>query len=437
MKEMLKSHVQRLSADGWLVKAYEWGKLFTVTGLSQLVVQSLGFVCGILVIRLLPTHEFALYVLANTMVGTLSVLADGGISTGVTSQGGKVWMDREKLGGVVATGFDLRKKFAAASLLIAIPAAILLLQTHHASWLMTFIIVLTIIISFFASLSGALLQVAPKLHQDILPLQQNQVMNNVMRLLVSTLTVTIFPFAFVAILANGLSQVWANLRLKKISDRYSDWSQKPDPAVRTEILKFVRKILPGSIYFCVSGQISIWLISMFGSTASIAQVGALSRLTMILTLLSSSINLLIVPRFARLTQDKDVVSGYYLKIQMLLLTASALFVSTSWFFSTEILWLLGARYANLETELVLATIGSCLNLVVGINYILNSSRGWLMSPLVVISAGIAGIIAGVSLIDVSTLRGVLLFNIFTGVVGLFIHPMFGIWKMTQPLQVKK
>jgi hypothetical protein len=44
---------------------------------------------GILIIRLLPV-EYAFYTLANTMHRTMTVLADGGITTGVMSQVGKV-----------------------------------------------------------------------------------------------------------------------------------------------------------------------------------------------------------------------------------------------------------------------------------------------------------------------------------------------------------
>jgi hypothetical protein len=52
-----------------------------------------------------------------------------------------------------------------------------------------------------------------------------------------------------------------------------------------------------------------------------------------------------------------------------------------------------------------------------------------LHPVIGISLGIAGIILGILTIDVSTLRGVLLFNIFTGVVGLFIHPLYGFLKI--------
>ena len=425
----MKQTLQKLYAVPFVSKVFEWSKLLTITGFSQAVVQLMAFVSGIVVIRLLPTNEYALYVLANTMVGTMAVLADGGISTGVTSQGGLVWKDRERLGIVLATGLDLRKKFAVGSLLVATPVMIVLLTSHGATIWTTVLIVLAIVPVFFSTLSGSLLQIAPKLQQDILPLQKNQITFNLIRLVGLTFSLTFFPFAFLALVAAGIAQVWSNLNLKKISARYADWSQDPDPRIRRVILRFVTRLLPGSIYFCISGQLAIWLISILGSTASIAQVGALTRLAVVLTFFSILINVLIVPRFVRIVEDRKVILSYYIKIQLLLFLISAIFVSMSSLFADQILWVLGESYAHLEDELVLCTIGSCLNLAVGINYILNSSRGWLLHPLIGISTGIAGTICGVLLIDISTLQGVLIFNIFTGVVGLFIHPLYGFLKI--------
>lgn len=82
-----------------------------ITGGAQVLVQLTGLISGILIIRLLPTNEYAFYTLANTMLGTLAVLAGGGISTGGMSEGGKVWRDKARLGGVLATGLKLRRKF--------------------------------------------------------------------------------------------------------------------------------------------------------------------------------------------------------------------------------------------------------------------------------------------------------------------------------------
>lgn len=412
-----------------VARAIEMGKLVTITGSSQGLVQAIGLLSGIIVIRLLPPSEYALYVLANTMLGTMTVLADGGISTGVVSRGGCVWKDREKLGVVIATGLDLRKKFAFVSLLVSIPLMVILLLNHGAGWLTCLLIVLAVIPAFVSLLSGALLQVAPRLKQDVIPLVRNQLVSNLMRLVLLVGSLVFVPFAFVAILASGVPQIWANLNLRKISLPYANWRQSPDREVRKEIMGFVKKMLPASIYYCVSGQITIWLISIFGSTIAIAQVGALTRLAMLLGVMNMVLNMLIVPRFARLADTKGLLLDFYVKIQTGLVAFCAVAIIAVWLFSQQILWVLGADYSGLAYELLLAFIGSCLNLIVGFNSVLNSSRGWLLHPVTGIFLGVLSIGIGVILIDVSTLRGVLYFNIFTGVAGLFIHPLFGAMKL--------
>src|SRR4051794_12896030 len=105
----------KLIAQNWYAnprysRIFGWGKLITITGGAQAIVQGTGMLSGILIIRLLSTHQYAWYTLANTMLGTMTILSDAGISTGVMAQGGKVWQDKEKLGAVLATGLDLRRK---------------------------------------------------------------------------------------------------------------------------------------------------------------------------------------------------------------------------------------------------------------------------------------------------------------------------------------
>src|SRR6476620_8569895 len=121
---------RRLYTSPYFSKIIEWTKLISITGSSQLLIQGVGLVSGIFVIRLLSTQEYGLYTLGNTMLGTMLVLGDSGISTSVMAQGGKVWQNREKLGSVLVSGFNLRKKFAMVSLLIAIPILLYLL-IHH------------------------------------------------------------------------------------------------------------------------------------------------------------------------------------------------------------------------------------------------------------------------------------------------------------------
>lgn len=412
----MKDFVQRVYTSPKTARGFTWIRLIAVTGSAQVVIQLLGFISGIMIIRLLPTSEYAFYTLANTMLGTMTILADGGIGTGVMAEGGKVWQDKKKLGTVLSTGFDLRKKFAIGSLLISIPALIYLLQLHHASWILTLLIVASLIPAFFTALSNNLLEIAPKLRQDIVSLQKNQIQVSIARALMIGLVLFAFPWAFLAILATGFSQIWANIRLKHISSRYADWNQKPDPVIKTHILSFVQRILPGSIYYCISGQVTIWIISALGTTKSVAQVGALSRLSAILTIFGVLFSTLIIPRFARLPNIKKVVFRKFFIIQAGLFIISMVIVCIVVIFSKNILWILGNDFSSLSKEIVLITMGSCMSLISTNTNQLLSSRGIIVPPVLLLSFAFVIQVSIALLLDLSQVDNVLLYGIYVSAV---------------------
>jgi O-antigen/teichoic acid export membrane protein len=430
----MKKLVLQIYSNPKYSKAFEWGKLISVTGFAQILVQLISFICGILVIRLLPTQEYALYTLANAMLGTMILLADSGVSTGVMAQGARVWENEEKLGTVLVTGLDLRKKFAIGSLVIATPALLYLLRHHGASWLMSVLIIASLVPAFFTGLSGTLLEIVFKLRQNIIPLQKIQVMNNAGRLALLASTLLIFPWTFVALLAAGLPQIWANMRLRNLSADYVSWNQKPDNAVRKEILFFVKRVVPGAIYYCLSGQITIWLISIFGTSAALAQMGALGRLAMVLSFFGVLFSTLISPRFARLPADKVRLLKHFVYILAGMFALTVCIVGFTWLFPTQVLWILGKSYSNLKTELLLNIAAGCLSLIWGSAYVLGTARGWTINPVISIPVSILAIICGAVLIDVSTLKGVLVLNVFVAVIQLFMYVSYTVIKI---LRVKE
>ncbi|QHS63117.1 MATE family efflux transporter [Chitinophaga agri] len=421
----------QLSSNPKYNKTLQWVKLLTVTGFAQVFVQVVSLLSGILVIRLLSVEEYALYTLANTMLGTMTVLADGGISTGVMSQGSQVWQDRDKLGTVLATGMDLRRKFAVGSLLVSIPVLLYLMQHHGASWLMSILIVLSLILSFFMALSGTLLQIAPKLRQDITPLQKNQVIMNIGRLALLCLTIFIFPFAFIALLAAGLPQIWGNLNLRKISAGYADWHKKPDPQIRQNIMKMVKRLLPMAIYTCFSGQITIWLISIFGTTAGVASLGALDRLSMALSFITIVFGTVVLPRFSRLPNNKGLLMKRFMQIEAGLLAMSVCIIFTAWLFSAQILKVLGPNYSHLTNEVVLKITISCLGIIATSTFSLFTSRSWAINPFISIPVSIASIAIGVAFIDISSLGGVLRMNIMIQLIQVAMNVSYSLIKISR------
>ena len=63
---------------------------------------------------------------------------------------------------------------------------------------------------------------------------------------------------------------------------------------------FIKNQAANAVFFCLQGQITVFLISFFGSRAtSVAEVGALGRLAMIFAVMGQLLTNIFVPAFAR------------------------------------------------------------------------------------------------------------------------------------------
>lgn len=155
-----------------------------------------------------------------------------------------------------------------------------------------------------------------------------------------------------------------------------------------------------------------------------------------LSLFTMLLMTLVIPRFARLSAGKAVLLTRYFQIQAGLLVLSVCIVGTVWMFPSQVLWILGKNYSGLNIELVLSIIGSCLNLITGISFSLVSSRGWATNPAITISLEIAAVIIGIMLIDVSTLKGALILNIFISIMQALLYIIYGTLKITKSEEVE-
>ncbi len=425
----MREFVQRVNAHPNYSKALEWGKLITVTGSAQVAAQALGFASAILVIRMLPTQEYALYTLANTMLANMLVLADSGIGSGIMAEGGKVWQDPQKMGAVLVTGLSLRKKFAMLSLLIFLPALLYLLRHHNASWLMSVMICLSIIPTFTAGSIGSVYEALPRLRQDIFPLQKIQLSTASGRFILLILSIFALPMAFIACFVSGLAQIWTNRQLYKLSSPFANYQAKPNAEIKKRLLALSARIFPEAVYICLSGQITIWLISLFGSTQALASAGALTRLSMVVNLFTILFGALVVPRFARMTVSSIVLLKRYIQIQLGMLFFATLLIVMVWIFSDLILAILGHKYEGLNTEVVLMITGSSIYVIGQATFALCASRGWVINPAISIPVSIMTIALSAFCIGISSLKDIFLMNICVAAVYLLMNVAYGFVKI--------
>jgi hypothetical protein len=82
---------------------------------------------------------------------------------------------------------------------------------------------------------------------------------------------------------------------------------------------------------------------------------------------------------------------------------------------------LGPKYSHLEKELFLMILSGVLFSILACMWQLNIARGWIVSAWLMIPIGVAVQIALILALDISTVRGVLLMNIFATIPGFFLN----------------
>ncbi len=402
-------------------RAFQQAKIVGNFAVVQAVVQMIGFLSGILLVRTLEQRDYAYFTIANTMQGTLNVLADIGISVGLVSIGGRVWQDRHRFGQLVNTALTVRKKLGAVAILVVTPVLYFLLVRNGAPFFYTTVLIVVVLAGFLIQLSLSVLAVVPRLRSDIARIQSIDLTGALARLLVLLALMYFFLNAGVAIMVATAALLLQCAMLRKYVAGVIDLSAPENAEDRAAMFGFVRKLAANAVFFCLQGQITVFLISFFAHSASaIAEVGALGRLAMIFAVLSNLLTNVFVPAFARCQSTRKLrwlytaIIGGVGAFGLLVLCGAAIFPE-------QFLFLLGNKYFHLHRELLLIVGGAVLSSLAGTFWALNASRAWVAGSWLYIPLTLATQIALVPYTDFSSVKGVLTFNLLSAIPNLLLN----------------
>jgi O-antigen/teichoic acid export membrane protein len=385
----------------------------------QVIVQALGFAAGILIVRSLPKREYAFYTLGNTMLAAILLLADSGISSALTAIGGRVWQDSHRLGSLVTTALQLRRQLAILTVLAVVPVLVWLLRQNGANALVTVGLVVAVLAGSGLELITRVYAVVLRLRSEIRQIQNQALMAAFVKLAAVGIALFIFFNAIVAIATVVLGYAVQFWMLRRWVNREIDTTAPGDPAMRSEIIAVLRRQGPHSVYYCLQGQITVWLISVFGNSESVANVGALGRLVAVFALLSTVMFEVVLPAFARI-QSVNQLRRRYFQIIAGYAAISALSVGVVAIFPGQILSILGRQYSDLRSDGVLMAGCAVVSTIAGLLWAINSSRAWIVSPAVLIPCTIVVQAAFASILDLSTVRGVLLLTMYSWVPSIVL-----------------
>ncbi len=209
--------------------------------------------------------------------------------------------------------------------------------------------------------------------------------------------------------------------LGKKSSSSIEWPEEDDPVIRKEITRYVLPATPAILIGAFHGQIALLLISIFGNTAGIAQVAALSRIGQIFNVLMTFNVVIIEPYMARLQRGHLRIT--YLRLIAVAIIGGAFMVLLAFLEPEIFLWVLGPKYANLRDLIGWVILTACINYVAGLIWIMNRSRKWLFwrGTIAEIALLLAIQVGFVAIFGVRTTRNAVMLNFASSFCYVIAH----------------
>jgi O-antigen/teichoic acid export membrane protein len=204
-----------------------------------------------------------------------------------------------------------------------------------------------------------------------------------------------------------------------------------------EMLRLSKKSFPNAIFFCFQGQITLFILTIFGNPVGIANITALGRLAALLGVFSVTFSSVLAPRFSRCQEPARLRRLYLLLVGGAILVLVP-FVLMAWHFPGPLLWLLGKKYQSLGPDCFWVVAAGCVSQLAGIMWSLNSSKAWIRIQAPLFIPVILGVqVLAAACLNLRVFHDVLIFNLAAAVAPLAIYILdayFGLRQQAQPVR---
>lgn len=376
---------------------------------AQLLVQGLGILAGIVLVRVLAQADYGHYTLAASMVGLASVLLDLGLATAVLALGGPLHAEPQRLGALLGDAFALQRRLSALLVPVLLVGFTAMFLTQGLGLAQSAALVLLVLATTLLNVRSSLWLSVVRLRGDLRLQQRLEIAVNLGKLLVVLAAALVFINATLAVALNLLAALATLAVLRGYLARRFNAVVVRTLQFDARLRNFVRRQAPNSLYYCVSGQIVVWLVGWFGGAERVAEVGALGRLAMLFALIGAVITALVQPFFARGRQPRELVAGF-LALNLFFLLLTLLLVGLAAWVPGALLWILGPRYGGLQRELVWVLLSAALASWSGAAYAVGAGRGWVVPSTWMVLCGTGSITLAAMMVDVATVAGGFIIN---------------------------
>jgi O-antigen/teichoic acid export membrane protein len=421
-----------LTAERPAARLRRWAGILSAFFTAQGLVQLAGIASGILLVRTLPVRELALYTLALSVVTFFTFLSDLGSTGSLNHFFHRAAQEGEEFPPYLAAVLSLRRLgflLGAAAVAVAFPYAAAAKGYGGAEIALTLAAILGTV---WFQIGAAVRILALRLADRYGASYRAEVGGAALRLLLT-----------MAMVAGALLRAWIGVLASMIGTAATTLlagrGGAPQPArssadlrpYRRRVLRYLLPTLPSALYFSVQSPLIVWLAATFGDTRNIAEVGALTRLGLVVGLFSSLSGVVFLPRLARTTGERAWRARYFLFGGALLGIALALLAAAA-LFPEAFLWVLGEKFTGLHRELVLVVAGAGFQLLDGYLVSVNLARSWTRWQSAFLGVQVACQAGLVALLPLSETANVLLFNLLSAALACFLQVLIACLGFQRP-----
>jgi O-antigen/teichoic acid export membrane protein len=403
-----------------VTRAREWTGILSAYFTAQTLTQLLGIATGLLFVNFLSVRQFALYALATSVLSFLSFTSDLGSTASLLHFFRESGRTGEPFGDYFRAVLSLRRAIFAAGAVAVLAAFPLTASAKGFGTAEALAATAGILLGVWFQISSSLRLLGLRLHGRYNPSYRAELLGAALRLLLAVVMVAgAVLHAWLAVLVSAAGSMLV-ARLSDSALAHPAAASSDLRPYRLRVVRYLLPTLPSALFFSAQGPLVIWLAATFGEAQNVAEVGALSRLGLIVGLLSGLIGAVFLPRLAAMTDD----ARYRLRCLqyglLLALAALALFAAAS-LLPGPFLALIGPHYKGLHRELLLIVAGSGFALLGSYFMSVNFARGWTRFQSATAILELAAQIVLIKLLPLSTTRGVLLFTLLSAVTGLVLQ----------------
>lgn len=405
-----------------------WAPLLAKFFWLQAAAQMLAILSGLLVVRGLSVDQYAIYTMAIAVQTTMAILADGGITQSLLARGGRVASDRILFSRVVRTALGLRRRLEILTIVVGLPLLLVILRSHGVGWVTCAVAAGAVAVAMHGTVIQTVYSTVMFLQLRPMEAQRAAVISGAVRLAITIVALLLVPRSVVFLWIGAGALLFQGQLTVRAAIPHLEDSNDLSPDDRRVMLAAFKNQLANGIYFALQPQITVWILTVFGTVETVAQVGALGRLAVALSLVSSAFSSLALPRFAR-HQDLAHVRRWYGLLIGAMASIGISIVIGSLLFPHAILMVLGPKYYGLERELVWIVGASAVSLVSAASYLLNSARGWVRGIWLGVPATLAAQIGLAMYVDLSSIKGAALMQGSAFAAPLAINLAMGLLNM--------